>query len=389
MASGSKICVSGVCRRTACDGGGFCFSEAAACSSLSNSSWHSSICSSLTSFTRHGGETAVGGQEMAVWSGSRSVGGKRDLIAISVGDTTGARAAGEVAGDTADGADARRKGRCVDGGGGMQVAAAHVDDGARTDGEAMWEVVRGLGLLGWCWWREVTTVLRCWCLARGVTKETGKAGATAETDGAGTVVGDAGATADGGDRAVEADAVETDMTGAAGVETGATAGAETTADEATDKAEGVVATAAGGAKTLVGEAGATGAAVRETRIGAAMGDVEAAAGNASDTTVDGPEESGVEAAEGETGTERGNVEAVAAAGDTTEGAGEAAAVGVIKSMMAGGAMAMATGGAETLEGEATIDGVGGAGTAGTTGAGDNDPSWAYESARVFSLLTRL
>ncbi|KAI9463770.1 hypothetical protein F5148DRAFT_1150254 [Russula earlei] len=185
---------------------------------------------------------------------------------------------------------------------------------------------------------------------------------------------------------------------------------------AADEAEGV---AVGGAKTLVGEAEAAGAAMRETTTGAATGGVEAidnaeaetggaeavadagveetsegtaadetkaavadeaeaaaaggansaaAAGDAGDTTVD---ETGMTMEGGGTVGEAGRAGAWADA--ATDGTGCETAVdetGAMATGRAGGAMAMATGRAEALEGEATIDRVGGAGTAGTTGAGD-------------------
>ncbi|KAI9461855.1 hypothetical protein F5148DRAFT_1150562 [Russula earlei] len=251
-------------------------------------------------------------------SGEDETQGKRDFTAISVGDTTGSRAAGEVADDTADGADVRREGRCVDGGGGMVVSI--VGDGG-TRGR--WRVNGQGGDVGRGVWRDVvvgwgfscgggvaasvdrSTGRRCWAqadaagaetVAGGVTKETCKAGATTEcaTDRGETAVGDAGATADGGDRAWLGLGPEQRRTR------------------------------------------------QRTRLRVWRRQLT---------------EPGLRL--------RVRVEAVAAPGDTTttEGAGEATAAGV--DVVTGvGEAETAAGGVETLKGDTTIDGVGGAGARG-------------------------
>ncbi|KAI9507052.1 hypothetical protein F5148DRAFT_1150044 [Russula earlei] len=95
---------------------------------------------------------------------------------------------------------------------------------------------------------------------------------------------------------------------------GSRAVAGTTPRTAADEAEGV---AAGGAKTSVGEAEATGAAVRETTTGAATEDVEAVGnagaetGSAEAVADAGGEETSEGTAADETGAATGDVEAVA------------------------------------------------------------------------------
>ncbi|KAI9461049.1 hypothetical protein F5148DRAFT_1150648 [Russula earlei] len=333
---------TGMCRRTARDGGGFCFSEAAACSSLSDSSWRSSICSSLTSFTRRGGETAVSGYEMVAWSGSRSVGGKRETGAAA-GETDETEAAAETETAGAEGMAETRG------------AVAAADDAGDT---ANWVELTSAG--------EAKTDAKS---AAGMTEATVAADeATDETEGAGADETKAGV-ADEAARAEVAGGAKTsvgeaEMVVVHGAETVATAGdtegagagwAETgkvaigdVAAEATAAGADEVATMAnagdagtaeaGGAKAMtVGEskmavvnevtgtadevetAGTMGAGERKAMTGDAgteTGDVEAAAGNAGDTTVGETEvESMTTAGNGEMAVEAGDVGTVVAAED--------------------------------------------------------------------------
>ncbi|KAI9445839.1 hypothetical protein F5148DRAFT_1371396 [Russula earlei] len=352
VAAAAAEASTGMCRQTARDGGGFCFSEAAARSSLSDSSWHSSICSLLTSFTRRGGETAVSGYEMVAWSGSRSVGSKRETGAAAgetdeteaaaetetagaegMAETRGAVAAADDAGDTADWAELTSAGEAktdAKSAAGMTEATVAADEATdETEGAGADETKAGVA-------DEAARAE----VAGGAKTSVGEAEmvvvngaetvATAgDTEGAGAGWAETGKVAIG-DVAAEATAA-----GADEVATMANAGDAGTAEAGGAKAMTVgeskmaVVNEVTGTADEVETAGTMGAGERKAMMGdtgTETGDVEAAAGNAGDTTVGETEvESMTTAGNGEMAVEAGDVGTVVAAEDE---AGAMAVVGV-------------------------------------------------------------